>query len=111
MDDPPIINPDLESLHFTFFDTHFLLPCRLRFRYRLDTSLELVNLLPARLQLLLQVVQLLTVPALRLLRPFVKVKLDLTESLEARDEVVVEDAEVGERFGLCLPVLLLCIMP
>lgn len=69
--------------------------------------LEPIDLLPSRLELFLHVVQLVSIFRFGLLDPLVKVKLDLTESLETSDEIVMEHAKVGERFGFRLAILLL----
>lgn len=50
--------------------------------------------------------QLLSESSFGLFTPLVKVQLDLTQSLQSSDEVVVENAEVSEWFGLRLTSLL-----
>lgn len=97
----------LQSLHFTLLRTQFLLPRRLGFSNSLHARFELVNLLPPALELFAHIVQLVSVSTFCVFDSFVEVELDLTEGFESGDEVVVEDAEVGERFRLCLTVFLL----
>jgi hypothetical protein len=58
-------------------------------------------------ELLADLGQLLREPCLRVFAPLVKVELDLAESLEARNEIVVEDAKVREWLSFGLSALLL----
>ena len=41
---------------------------------------------------------------LRIFHPLIEVELDLTDRLQSRDEVVVEDTEVGERLRLSVAI-------
>lgn len=97
----------LESFDFSFLCTQSLLPSRLCFGEYFHTRFELVNLLPPRLELFPHLVQFLTVPRFGVFASFVKVELDLREGFETRDEVIMEDTKVGERFRLGLTVFLL----
>jgi hypothetical protein len=76
-------------------------------RVRLHARLELVNLLPPIIKLFPHLSQLLRESPLNVFTTFIKVKLDLAESFESRDQVVMEDAEVRERFGFRLTAFLL----
>ena len=101
-----------QETHLQCFDlavlrAELLAPHSLSLSKGLHAGFELVDLLPAEIELLAHVVQLVAVPLLRLLHALLELGLDLAERLEARDEVVVEDAEVREGLGLGLPVLLL----
>ena len=58
------------------------------------------------IELFLHIGQLLSKFRFGLFTPLVKVELDLTQRLQSSDEVVVENAEVSEWFGLCLTSLL-----
>ena len=98
----------LKSLQLAFLRTELLPPLGLRLRKCLHARLELLDLLPPMIKLLPHIIQLLREPALRVLAPLVKVQLNLAELLESRNEVVVEDPEVGERFCFRLTAILLC---
>lgn len=100
-------NTHLERLDLPILRTKLLPPGGLRLGKGLDTSFKLVDLLPAEVELLAHVVQLVAVPLLRLLDALVELGLDLAEGLEARDEVVVEHTEVREWLRLGLTVFLL----
>ena len=59
------------------------------------------------IELLLDLLQPVAVFRLCLLDTLVKVELDLAESFEPRDQIIVEYAEVGKRLCFRLPTLLL----
>ena len=97
----------LDSLKLSLFYAELTSPRNLGLGKGLDTRLELVDLLPSIVKLSAHVIQPLRKPAFDLFGPFVKVKLNLTESLEPSNEIVMEDTEVGERLRFSLPALLL----
>ena len=99
--------PYLQSLNFSLFGRQLLAPHRLRLCKSLEAGLELVELLPPRIQLFAHIIQPLAVFGLSFLNLLVEVELDLAELFKSGDEVVVEDTEVGERLRLRRTVLLL----
>jgi len=94
-----------QSLKFALLACEFTPPNSFGFAIRLDARFELVDLLPPRIKLPPRISKLLG--KLRLLDVFVKVELDLRESFESGDQVVVEDAEIGEWLRFSLITLLL----
>ena len=97
----------LKSLDLPVFRAELLAPHRLSFSEGLNTGLELVDLLPAKVELLAHIGQLVGVSLVRILDPLLELSLDMTERFQARNQIVVEDAEVRERLRFGLPVLLL----
>ena len=80
---------------------------RLQVALALDAPFELVDLLPPHIKLPPYISKLLGKLCLRFLDAFVKVELDLQESFEPGDQVVMEDAEIGEWLRFSLITLLL----
>lgn len=97
----------LQRFNLALLAGKFLPPQRLRLGQGLDASLKLVDLAPATFKLSAHVVEFVRVLRLGILDALVEVELNLTELLQPRDEIIVEDAEVGEWFGLRGTVLLL----
>ena len=97
----------LESFDLSLFRAQLLAPHRLRLSEGLDAGLELVDLLPAKVELLAHVGQLVGVPLVCILDAFLELCLNVTESFQTHNEVVVEDGEVRERLCFSLTVLLL----
>lgn len=97
----------LKSFNLPVFRAQLLAPHRLSFSKGLDTGFELVDLLPAEVELLAHIGQLVGVSLVRVLDPLLELGLDMTERFQARNQIVVEDAEVRERLRFGLPVLLL----
>ena len=98
---------DLGRVEFALFSAKLPPPRRLRLRKRLHARLELIDLPPAMVKLLLDLLQPIRILRLRLLDAFVKIDLDLTEGFQPRDQIIVEYAEVGKRLCFRLPTLLL----
>lgn len=98
---------NLQRLDLPILRRHLLSPSTLGLSKRLETRLELINLPPSRIKLLAHLGQFLGVFSFDVLRALVKVELNLTEGFQARDEVVVEDAKVGEWLRFCGAILLL----
>lgn len=79
-----------------------LLPPRLRLTIRLQTTFKLVNLPPSIIKLLPHIVNPFRKPGLRFFTPLLEINLDLTESFQASDEVIMEYAKVRERLRFSL---------
>jgi hypothetical protein len=94
----------LDRLELALLGAQLPPPCGLGLGENLDTRLELVELFPAIVELLAEVVQFLDVTSLGIFDPLIKVCLDLTERFEPTENQIVEDSEVRERF--CLTLLL-----
>jgi hypothetical protein len=97
----------LDRLQLTLFRAKLASPTSFRLRIRLDASLKLINLLPLMIKLFPHIFQLIRDPRLCFSTSLVKVELDLTQGFQARDKVVMENAEIRERLGLCLSSFLL----
>jgi hypothetical protein len=96
-----------QSLKFALLGCEFTPPSSIGFTIRLDARFELVDLLPPRIKLPPHISKFLGKLCLRFLDAFVNVELDLRESFEPGDQVVVEDAEIGEWLRFSLMTLLL----
>ena len=97
----------LKCFNFAFLRAELLTPRGLRLGEGLDARLELVNLLPPLIELLAHVAQLLGELRFGVFNALIEDALDLAQLLQTRDEVVVEDAEVGE--GLCFGLAILLL--
>ena len=97
----------LQRLDLTLLRHHLPPPGRLTLCRNLHARFELVDLLPAVVQLLPHFNKLVRKAVLRLLRAPLEVDVDLAELFQTGDEIVVEDAEVGEGLRLSLTALLL----
>ena len=69
----------LKSLDLPVFRAQLLAPHHLSFREGLDAGFELVDLLPAEVELLAHVGQLIGVSLVRILDPLLELGLDMTE--------------------------------
>src|SRR4051812_40662964 len=98
---------NLDRFKFTFPCGEFPTPCHFSLGVLFDTRLEFVDLLPPVVELLAHVIHLFRKPPFNILAPLVKFELHLTEGFETGDEVIMENAEVGERLRFGLPALLL----
>lgn len=95
------------SFKLSFLGAKLPPPCSFCLRIRLHTAFELVNLLPAIIELLLHIRQFLGKPAFGILASPIKVQLDLTQCFQTCDQVIVENAEIGKRLRLRLAPFLL----
>lgn len=98
---------NLCRVEFTLLEAKLPSPGSLSLRHRLDARLELIDLSPTMIKLFLDLLQPLAILVLRLFDAPVKIKLDLAERFEPCDQVIMEDAKVGEWLCLSLTALLL----
>lgn len=101
--------PHLDRLELAILLRELALPRRLGLGDGLEAALELINLLPPRVELPAHVGELIGEARLDLLAALLEVHLDLAERLQPRDKVVVEYAEVRERLRLALRAFFLQI--